>query len=446
VSLAERRWLRLFTLCTLYVAQGIPWGFTAVTIPLYLASPSGGGLDNAAVGAALAMTTLPYSFKWVWGPIIDAFTIPRLGRRRPWIVFAQGMMALTILSLILIPDLAADLKMLAWIVLIHTVFNSLQDVAVDALAVDLLDDKERGRANGLMYASKYGGGMIGAGGMTTLVAWTDLQTALIVQTAILLAIMMVPLLVRESDKPLEQRPSVGDVVRGLVDVFGVRSALVTALLMLTVQIALGVVTANAFVLFTQKLGWEPERYGQLTGFVGLAAGLGGSVIGGLLADRFGRRRVAAAASIAMAVNWLVFGMLTSLWDSDWFIYAPAIAEPLATSILTVSLFALCMDVSWARVGASQFTAYMAFSNISTTMGFRLAAPLTEHFSYAECYLVAAIVQVCVTAWLLAIDPKQTSRELPRAEGVPPSRLGLVAVCALGATLTAFAIYVLLPLM
>ena len=127
-------------------------------------------------------------------------------------------------------------------------------------------------------------------------------------------------------------------------------------------------------------------------------------------------------------------------------YATAVAEPLATSILTVSLFALCMDVSWARVGASQFTAYMAFSNISTTMGFRLASTLTEHFSYAECYVVAAVIQVGVTCWLLAIDPKQTSRELPRPEGAPPSRLGLGAVCVLGATLTAFTVYVLRPLL
>ena len=81
-------------------------------------------------------------------------------------------------------------------ILIHTVFNALQDVAVDALAVDLLADNERGRANGLMYASKYFGGMIGGVGMAKLIAYTNLDTALVVQTAILVAIMLVPLLVQ----------------------------------------------------------------------------------------------------------------------------------------------------------------------------------------------------------------------------------------------------------
>ena len=445
MSLAERRWLRLFTLCALYVAQGIPWGFTATTIPAYLAER---GLDNAAVGGALAMTTLPYSFKWVWGPIIDAFTLPRFGRRRPWIVFAQGMMALTILSLILIPDLTTDLKMLAWIVLIHTVFNSMQDVAVDALAVDVLDENERGRANGFMYASKYAGGAIGGGGMAAIVAATNLETALIVQTVILLAIMMVPLLLRETDKPLEVRPKLGEVLRGLVEVFSVRSALITALLMLTANFALGILTANGFVLFTQELTWSQEKYTSLVGGLGLLAGFGGSIIGGWLADLLGRRKLAAIAALSMAGGWLIFGSASAYWDHDVFVYSMAIFEALCTSIMTVTLFALCMDVSWARIGASQFTAYMALANFSTTAGFRFSSTLTSWLDgdYSRCYIVAGAIQIAITGWLLAIDPKQTARELPRPEGAPLPANGIIAVSGLGLVLAALTYYVISPML
>lgn len=442
MSLAERRWLRLFTLCLLYVAQGIPWGFTAITIPTYVAGKGG---DAGAVGSALAMTTLPYAFKWVWGPIIDAFTIPRFGRRRPWIILAQALMALTIFTMILIPDLTVDVKILGWMILIHTVFNALQDVAVDALAVDLLDDSERGRANGFMYASKYVGGMIGGGGMSWLIARANLQSALIFQTIVLLAIMLVPLLVRETAKPLEARPQVREVLRGLVQVFSVRSALVMALLMLTINTSLGLLTTNSFVLYTQQLGWSPEKYAGLVGVLGLAAGVGGSVIGGLLSDLVGRKRLAAIASIAMAAGWLVFGKLTSSWHEDAFIYPLAIFEVLCSGVMTVSLFALCMDVSWPKIGASQFAAYMAFANFSTTVGARLAGKLGESFDYASCYVLAAVFQVLVTMWLLAIDPKQTARELPLPEGAPLPRRGVIAVSLLGATLFGLAIYVIKPI-
>lgn len=446
MSLAKRKWLRLGTLCVLYVAQGIPWGFMATTIPAYLGSQ---GIDRGTVGIALATTTLPYTFKWVWGPIIDAFTIARFGRRRPWIVFAQLMMAVTVLIIVTIPDLTADLKLLAWMMLVHTVFNALQDVAVDALAIDLLDEKERGRANGLMYACKYGGGAIGGAGMSAVIAASSFELALIVQTAILLVIMLVPLLVRESNAPIAARPSLADVGRSLARVFALRSPFVTALLMLSMSFAVAVLNANAFALFTTPLakggliGWKPEDYTSLVGGWGLAAGLTGSIIGGVLSDVVGRKKLIALASLGMAVGWIVFALNDGAWTDRNFVYVLALAETFCQSIMVVTLFALCMDVAWSPVAASQFTAYMAFSNFSTTLGYWFTSKIPAAWSTSDLYLAAACTQGVVTCILFAIDPGQTRRDLPpivpaEESHLPPARLherlprrGIAAAAGLG---------------
>ncbi|HEY4058884.1 MAG TPA: MFS transporter, partial [Kofleriaceae bacterium] len=254
MSLAERKWLRLGVLIVMYVAQGIPWGFTAVTLPAYFAAH---GVDKGAIGVALAGTTLPYSFKWVVGPIIDSFTIKRFGRRKPWIVFAQTMMALTIGAMLTVSDLGADLHLLATLVMIHTCFNALQDVAVDALAVDLLDENERGRANGLMYGAKYGGGAIGGAGLSWVIHVSSLRTALLIQVALLLAIAVVPLVIRERDVELLENdsgePKTVEVLRALAKVMSTRSAFVLALAMLTLTLGYGTLTANSYTLFTQEL-------------------------------------------------------------------------------------------------------------------------------------------------------------------------------------------------
>ena len=415
MSLAERRWLRLFTLCVLYVAQGIPWGFMAIALPPYLASRH---LDAEAIGAALAMTTLPYSFKWVWGPLMDAFTIPSLGRRRPWILFAQGMMAVTVGALILIPDLTADLELLGWMIFIHTVFNSMQDVAVDALAVDLLPEAERGRANGLMYASKYGGGVIGGAGMATVIGASGLRTALVLQTVLLLAIMMVPLLVRERSGPPPERPKLADVVRSLVKAFRVRSAFVGGVLMLVGNIAIGTMAAIASVLFVQTLHWDATEYAQITGGPGLALGLAGSVLGGFLADKVGHRRLAAIAAAVMALAWIVFASCESQWTNRTFVYALFVVEPVCQSVMLVSLYALCMDISWPRVAASQFAAYMALSNFSTSLGYRFAGYAQETWTWQGIYLVAATFQLVVVAILPLIDPREVRRTLPAGDDQP----------------------------
>ena len=70
-----------------------------MTLAAYLAER---GFDAGAIGALAAAATLPWTFKWVWGPLIDRFSIPSMGRRRPWIILAQGGMILSIASMTLV--------------------------------------------------------------------------------------------------------------------------------------------------------------------------------------------------------------------------------------------------------------------------------------------------------------------------------------------------------
>lgn len=418
MSLAERRGLRLFTLCVMYVAQGIPWAFTAITLPAYL---SADGVSDEALGAVLAMTTLPYSFKWVWGIVIDAFPSRRFGRRRPWIVFAQGMLAVSIGAMILIPDLTASVRLLAFMVFINTVFSSIQDVAVDALAVDLLDEAERGRANGLMYASKYVGGAIGGTGLSHVIGWTSLRGALIVQTAILGAIMLLPLLVRErpvGDEP--KRPPVsaaviawakrtfaGRKVRSVIwqHRTALRSALLVGLVMLISNLATALLSAIGNGLFTRKLGWDPGDYASLTGGWMLVAGGVGASAGGYLADKVGHRLLAGIASLVLAGYYVLWSQCETHWASHTFVYSVFWVEPLLVGMMTASLFALCMDVTWKSVAASQFAIYMAFSNLSSTLAYSHAGDATSSWDYPTIYLVAAAIQASLVLVLPLVNPK-----------------------------------------
>ncbi|MFN0248877.1 MAG: MFS transporter [Kofleriaceae bacterium] len=447
MSLAERKWLRLATLVILYVAQGIPWGFMATTIPAYLASR---GLDSTTIGVTLATTTLPYTFKWIWGPIIDTVPLP-FGRRRPWIVLAQLMMALTVAAMMFIGDLSTNVKLLATMILVHTVFNALQDVSVDALAVDLLDDDERGRANGLMYGAKYGGGAIGGIGLATVIAYTSLETALVVQTAILLAIMLVPLLVRETAEESSTnvprayvRTTLADIARSFADVFASRSAAMTILVMLSCTFAYGIVAARSNVLFMQELGWKPEKYTAIAGGWGLVAGGLAAAAGGFLADLVGPKRLAIVAALALSAGWLVFSLNEGRWVDESFIYATSLWQTAAQAIMAVSLFAVCMQVSLPAIGASQFAAYMALSNFGTTLGYRVAGALDTKPA-TEVWLYAAAIQLVVPLLILAVDPAQTRRELPRAISRVPVR-GWVVLGALATFLVGFTAYVVKPLL
>ena len=91
--------LRLMTLCAMYLAQGMPFGFVAGTLAAYLATQGYGLADVARV---TFMAQLPWTFKFIWGPIIDRYDFSEfgLGRRRPWILLAQSMMVTTLMMIL----------------------------------------------------------------------------------------------------------------------------------------------------------------------------------------------------------------------------------------------------------------------------------------------------------------------------------------------------------
>ncbi|HLL23300.1 MAG TPA: hypothetical protein VK427_14280, partial [Kofleriaceae bacterium] len=115
----------------------------------------------------------------------------------------------------------------------------------------------------------------------------------------------------------------------------------------------------------------------------------------------------------------------SHWDNVPLMYAFGFFDAACTAVLSVALIALCMDLSWTRIGGSQFAAYMALSNFSTTLGYQFAARANEWWDFQGVYFVAAGLQVVMTLVLLPIDPAETRRTL-----TPEKRIAWTGIGAL----------------
>ena len=200
-ALTENKTRRVVTLCIMYFAQGLPWGFASVTFAAYLtanAPPDQDPLETVTMIATLfATVALPWTFKWIWGPVVDAVFIEKYGPRRQWVLFAQTGMALTLGSLIFVDDLNEKVELVTRVLFIHNIFASLQDVATDALAVEILQPDEVAKVNGFMFAAKRGGIIVGGAGLGVLVSTISISGVIAVQLAILLLIAIIPLTLRE---------------------------------------------------------------------------------------------------------------------------------------------------------------------------------------------------------------------------------------------------------
>ena len=318
-------------------------------------------------------------------------------------------------------------------VLVHNIFNSLQDVSVDALAVDLLREEERGRVSGLMYGSKYFGTFIGGAVLGRILGWGGFETVFIVQVAILVAISMFPLFIRERAgerllpwtagsvqlKPAEAlSSSIMVLFKRLGLAFSLRSTIIAGFIGLTMFIASGALGPIMQVLLQQDLGWEREALSDIEGGYGVFLGLAGAMIGGFLADFFGAKWIIGVGSVLLGICYMSFALMSPdvlgsgwfAWDSTGAVTMYLLVSGFLVSLITVGLFSMYMTVSWPVVAGTQFTAYMAILNLSTTIGQWTSGWINE-WGVSAVFMIFAGVQVLVIVLLPFIDVQQTRRVL-----------------------------------
>jgi PAT family beta-lactamase induction signal transducer AmpG len=381
---------RLATFFLLYVTEGIPLGFTATAIATQMRRQD---LGPEAIGAFVGSLYLPWAFKWLAGPFVDAFSSDRFGRRRLWILLTQlGMVATLIVAIPV--NFTAQLGLFTVIILVHNAFAATQDVAIDALAVNVLPEHERGVANGFMFAGASVGQAIGGAGVLFLAAVLPFgMTYWFVIAAILLVTVFVVLPLREAAGP--PRPDAGrsalaaigaDLARFVREAWaaftGSRPALVG------VVVALLPVGAYALSLALQsnlavELGYSDTEIAHLNLASTLAFALA-CVAGGWLSDRYGRRRMLALFIVLTVIPtlWLAWTMQGAAWIepvglnvANRPVPPPVLLTTFWMAVIAFNIFqglyygvrsALFMDVTTPAVAATQFTAYMALSNLVIT--------------------------------------------------------------------------------
>ena len=381
---------RLAAFFLLYVTEGIPLGFTATAIATQMRRQ---GLGPAEIGAFVGSLYLPWAFKWVAGPFVDAFSSDRFGRRRLWILMMQvGMMATLVIAMPV--NIATELGLLTMIILAHNAFAATQDVAIDALAVNVLPEHERGLANGFMFAGASIGQTIGGSGVLFLTDVVPFQsTYLFVVGSILVVTLFVVLPLKE--KPGPPRPPSD---RGALAVIGsdlarfVREAwgAFTGSRPAWVGVIVSLLPFGAYALslalqsnLAVELGLTDNQIAQLN-LVSTVVFALACVSGGWLSDRFGRRRTLALFVFLTVIPtlWLAWTMQQAHWIMPVEVNMPdrpspssALVTTFWAAVIAFNVFqglyygvrsALFMDVTTRAVAATQFTAYMSMANLVIT--------------------------------------------------------------------------------
>ncbi|MEC7912253.1 MAG: MFS transporter [Pseudomonadota bacterium] len=133
---------KLIGITLLGFASGLPYMLVFSTLSAWLRDV---GISLTEIGF-FAWLVLTYSFKFLWAPLVDRYSIPILGafgKRKSWILFSQVIILFSLMGMSAI-DPIQNLKLLALFAFFAAFFGSVQDVAIDALRIEMGDAKEQG--------------------------------------------------------------------------------------------------------------------------------------------------------------------------------------------------------------------------------------------------------------------------------------------------------------
>ena len=403
-NILETRLGRLVAFSLLYLSEGIPFGFSAIALVTYMRQR---GVGLTEIGLFTASLYAPWGFKWAWAPFVDLIRVERFGARRFWIVTAQLLMAAT-LGVVIVVDPVADLKLLTLLIVIHNLFAATQDIAIDALAVQVLPEDERGTANGFMFGASYLGQAIGGSGAIWLAGRFGFKATFpFVCGLILLILVLVSMRIREP--PLAAAAlarQTGEAARGAATLFAtVVRRLAKYLLDLVrgfflagsgpvVGVIYGLMPAGALALglalgstMQVDLGMDENQIARLNAITTVVSALG-CVAGGWLSDKLGHRRMLAVWTVltTMPTLWLagkftgiegMAGVTLHTYTLGSILYAATAGLIAGTSV------AVFMGLTSPIVAATQFSGYMALRNFVYAYSSAWQGSYAEAFGYAR---------------------------------------------------------------
>jgi len=145
-------------------ASGMPLYVLLQLVPAWLRDE---GVSLAEIGL-FALVGIPYTWKFMWAPLMDRWVPPFLGRRRGWMIVCQIALLFSI-GLMGAYQPAQSTWLIAWFAVAVAFFSASQDVVLDAYRREILPDEELGLGNSWSTVFWVTGAFMAVGIVLTLV-------------------------------------------------------------------------------------------------------------------------------------------------------------------------------------------------------------------------------------------------------------------------------------
>lgn len=392
------RQLLLFSL--LYFSEGAPIGFLWWAMPTILRTR---GVSVADISGLTAVLVLPWTFKFLVAPVVDILRNERWSHKH-WVIVAQLGMGLALLPLVWLP-LEKDFTLWTRLLILHAFFASVQDVSVDALAVNSTEQAERGRLNAWMQA----GMLVGRGVFGGVSIWLAAQWGLGRVMAVLIAAIWCSMGFLMSYQPPPAAPiDRAQYFSRLKETFRSTTVWWAMGFTLTAEAAFKSVGGLAGPLLVDR-GADDKQNALFFSVVIAVAMIVGSLLGGRMADRSERIPAVRRALFISLGTVFLCGLLVRAGAPLEVLFVSLALVYAAGGLFVTTSYAMLMDFTAPSLAAFQFSLFMACVNGCESWSVALCGRLQKPLGYGGSFLALACVAGTSLLFLSGLEKDRIER-------------------------------------
>lgn len=384
-------------LFSLYWAQGLPVGFMTHALPVILRAQ---GVSLTQIGG-FGLLMAPWAMKVLWAPWVDRYGLSVFGHYRSWIIPCQLLTVaiLIVLSFLPIQALNEPMYLLGFFIalLLMNGIGATQDVATDALAVNILKGEQQHWGNMFQVVGSRLGFIVGGGAILWALDSLTWQTTFLVLAGIVFLNIVPALFYREPQHHLHikqsKRVNQADLKTNLIQQIQAylqyflhsQVMLYWLIVLCTIKISDGLSGPITKPLMVD-LGLSYSQIGVYITMLGAVAALGGATLASMFLHYFSRAQALICFSILKLFSLLGYVCLAYQFEHQYvvkpyFIYLINALEDMFSAMVLVVVLTLVMQYSRKAFAGTDFTFQVSVMAMVSGLLYSLSGILGDTWGY-----------------------------------------------------------------
>lgn len=381
---------RMLALVFLGFSSGLPLFILVNLLQAWFAKT---GMKVQTIGL-FALVMFPYTWKFLWAPLMDQVHFGGLGRRRGWMALTQALLLVAIGALGML-DPTVDLGAIILVTLAVSFLSASQDVVVDAYRREILTDEEQG-LGGAVFVNAYKVANLVPGALSLMLAdMMSWQWVFWITAAFMLPGLVCTLLVKEPEAYGATPKNLTDAIILPFREFIQRGGWGNALWILGFVLMYRIGDSMAGALLTKffiDLGFTLTQIGAIAKFTVFWSSIAGGIVGGIWMVKLGINRALWVFGVLQALTCLGFAALAKVGPDPVFLAASMAFEGFAIGLGTTAFVAYIARSSDRRYTATQFALFSSLAAvprtfITSSVGF-IVAETGWFMFFVICFLLA----------------------------------------------------------